>query len=86
MEMTICVECRHCLQQGDRRGAIWYNFTCAHPALERLLGIDYVTGQKCYWALNSLGQTICVSSAHPYCRDINNGECQHYSPRLHSAA
>lgn len=79
MTPTICAKCKHIVKKEDRRpGTYWYNYSCGHPELEHPKGIDYVTGEPCYWTKNDLGQTYCTASPRPFCRDINDGECRYY--------
>lgn len=70
--MTICIQCVHHRCRGSD---VWYNHFCTNPKYEHPLGIDPVTGKKCYWAKNDLGQTI-TSGKHPSCRNMNEGDCK----------
>jgi hypothetical protein len=72
-QVTICACCKHHLFTENNR---WHWF-CTHPAVERQLGIDFVTGKPCYYTKNDLGNNI-TGEKHPYCYDVNSGYCTLY--------
>ena len=78
---TICTKCRHYLHIVENPAApqVWYNHRCG--AVSREVGIDLVTGVKGYRETNSLGMGYVTDQQHPYCRDVNNGSCPHFSLR-----
>ena len=81
-EITICARCKHHYNKEDGpRTNVWYNWWCRHPNHERQLGVDPVTGEKCYFQKNSLGMIVTTDDKYPNCRDINHGYCEGYEAR-----
>lgn len=64
--MTICAECRHLIREGS--GAHWGDYVCG--AITRARGVDLVTGQET-WLEGGF-----PAQEHPYCRNVNNGDCK----------
>ena len=79
-EITICAKCKHHYNNldGQERAYEWSNWFCKHPAVERQLGIDPVTGEQCYTLKNDTGRIVTTDEKHPNCREINNGYCELY--------
>lgn len=76
--MTICVRCRHVRIEEPSKG-IWYNYRCG--AIELPMAVDPVTGKTMRYRGNDLGRVSFTDEFHPYCRDINEGECPHFLAR-----
>ena len=56
---------------------VWYNFYCG--ATTRETGVDYVTGDIGYVAMNDLGRISIVEEPYPSCREINvEGNCSDF--------
>ena len=76
-QVTICANCRHSWNKVTG-SSVWYNWLCCHPSVERILGIDPVTGERGYNTKNDLGASHFTDEKRPYCRDINTGYCELY--------
>jgi len=77
--ITICAKCQHSFNKKDGpRTQQWYNWFCKHPHVERQLGIDPVTGEKCYTLKNDLDKIVTTREKHPNCRGVNFGYCEMY--------
>jgi hypothetical protein len=76
--ITICAKCRFHLSRepGTPRAKADYNNLCL--AIDRETKIDPVSGDVRYVAMNDLGNIYFTDEAHPQCRDINKGKCQHF--------
>ncbi len=70
---TLCVNCKH--HAGCDGDGQWYDHHCHHPDKTRPKEQCPVTGKILFAAKNDLGQIVLVRDEHPYCRDINNGNC-----------
>lgn len=79
-EATICVKCRHHvnIEPSGPRSNVWYNHLCSHPENFLKKTIDLVTGEVKYASKNDLGSKDLSEEQRPRCRDVNDGECQHY--------
>ncbi len=62
---TLCGKCVHHVQEYGVPD-VWHSHTCVHPN-EKHVWWDCVGGQK--------------HIEFPYCRDVNNGNCPHYTPK-----
>lgn len=79
MVKTICVSCNHHhTNQDGPRSDCWYNHFCLHPELAAIPEQNPVTGKVEYAGVNSLWGQYFTAQKHPYCRDVNNGNCPHY--------
>lgn len=80
MSTTICVECKHHRHIVKNRAAphVWYNHFCG--AVEHAPVIDCVTGERGFSSGNDLGRGIVTQDQFAYCRDINQGNCEYFSP------
>lgn len=77
-DMTICVKCKHCHRPYRATPSV---VTCAHPDLQRLEGVHWVTGERCYYASGRHGPQ-CVTSMFPPCETINTqGKCGWYEAK-----
>lgn len=66
---TICVNCQYHHGKPDGpRSSVWYNQFCMCPAVKLPAAVDPVTG------VTPQGLDL-----RPNCRDINRGDCQHFS-------
>jgi len=79
---TICVNCKHHHEKPDPRNInIWYSHICQHPEVKRQEEQNPVTGEIGYAAKNDLGTVYITDESHPYCRDINHGNCPLYEQK-----
>lgn len=77
-EVTVCYDCLHFLNSeptGPRKD-IWYNHRCG--AISLPLAINPITGCNQYYQQNSLGETYFADQEHPYCRNMNDGNCKRF--------
>ena len=72
-DLTICAMCSHCI-----KGDMWYNTFCSE--YPRAKAIDLVTGESGYTSKNDLGTTSVSGQQYNFCRDINQGNCEKFSP------
>jgi hypothetical protein len=78
--MKICRNCEHFNESHSETGPIWYLQLCEAPAVRKPEGICPQTGEKFWWAVNSLGNRYPSSSPFPFAKDINpTGECPHFT-------
>ena len=71
--ITICKNCKHKLFKGK----MWYEQYC--KVNKRSKGINPVSGEKQYVAINSLNQKYYTDTPYGYCRDFNDGNCKSYT-------
>lgn len=78
---TLCIECKHHrhIVQNPAAPHVWYNHQCG--AVEREPTIDPVTGESGYLGRNDLGTTYITEDRYAFCRDINRGNCEYFSPK-----
>ena len=74
--MTICRNCVHYRCVGR---AIWYNERCSAEAVQLPPATDPVSGKEGFQIMNGLGMVLIVDDSKPYCRNINHGECAHFT-------
>lgn len=67
--ITICADCEYRKDLGLKNN-MWYNYVCVAPNNTQY--VDLVTG---LCGLNHLRPD------HPFCRDINDGDCKNYKPK-----
>lgn len=84
---TICTACRwyrntKAARRGGPPASMWYYKLCTHPDVERPTTIDPVSGDVKYMSKNDLGRTILHDAPHPFCRDINDGECGMFEAKV----
>lgn len=79
--MTICKDCKFVIHKvtNDNCPGIWYHWYCGAKPLEPRQ--DPVTGGWGFGGCNSLGKAYTQSEAHPFCSDINHGECPDYEEK-----
>lgn len=79
-EITICTKCTHLLSiaAGPRTG-IWYNMFCKAQPLPK--GVNPLNGKECYITQNDFGNIVHTDDRFHYCRDINDGNCPHFSEK-----
>ena len=77
---TICIHCKHHLTDVKMSGteSRRYEHFCTHPELLLPKEQDPVTGKIGYAQKNDLGRVVLSKQKHPYCRDINHGNCPSY--------
>ncbi len=73
---AVCVKCRHV--KIEPPGIVWYSFLCGHPANDRPLTVDPVTGKRGYAGSNDLGGSYVADDKHRNCREVNDGTCPHF--------
>lgn len=68
--MVFCIHCTHFRNNGPH----WYDQFCGASLREE--GIDPVSGNKGYVAVNDLGRRYITDEPYAYARDINtDGTC-----------
>lgn len=79
--MRICAECKHFknLEKGLPPDSVFYNLMCMADISEKKQ--DPVTGKMVFAGQNDLGQEVPVIDGHPYCRDMNHGDCQFWETK-----
>lgn len=83
--ITLCTTCRHHINAHDGRPdgpppSMWYYQFCGHPDVKRPTAVDPVSGEVRYRIANGPGTTGLTDEPHPYCRDINDGDCVLWKP------
>lgn len=58
-------------------GTMWYHYKCTDSNTAKIEVIDPVTGEKGY-ATEMDGSSVGLDQK--YCRDINDGDCDHFRP------
>ena len=76
---TICVNCAH--HNGASSKDVWYDHYCLSSAGVRSKEQNPVTGEIGYCGKDSLGGIYFTEDAHPFCRNINYGNCEHFDRR-----
>lgn len=79
--ITVCANCKYFVCEGKRK--IWYNSYCHHPKWEKVIEIqDPVSGMWEYEVENEYGHKVRRETPYPYCRDLNEGDCDLYEESL----
>ena len=77
---TICTQCDHYhdMEPNSLRAGIWYNQLCKAVLLPT--AIDPVDGRTKPYSVNDLGNTYYGEHIYEYCRNVNDGNCEHFTP------
>lgn len=76
MSKTVCMNCRH--HNGADQKSAWFNHKCLAPDNQKQEEQDPVSGLIMFSGKNSLGVFYMDDQKHPFCRDHNRGNCEHY--------
>lgn len=77
-EITICFNCQH-FRHKDQSRDVWYNHHCG--AMPLPMAADPVTGRTMHYKQNDLGKSYFTEEAFAYCRDVNDGNCKHFTAK-----
>lgn len=72
------------VHEGHRAGPprdSWFYQLCAHPVVERKKVIDPVSGDTNYEKETDSGRVVLTDEPHPFCRDINDGNCSYFKQK-----
>jgi len=79
---TVCIKCSW--HNGASTADPWHDHHCLHVEFQKHQEQDPVTGKIAFTGKNDLGQSYFCDDKHPYCRDHNHGNCEHFESKQES--